>query len=307
MDNRNFTIASSAVLITLNVSVWTGRKLDKSTTKEVTDSKRAGSAKAASVTKHLLAEDAELDKLRAYAGDTRNYLARQTLPWGDIGMRLLPVKSMFEVEQELINRKAEFDTLVDAFLANYSVKVSAAAFQLGELFKRDEYPSEQQLRAKFRMRWAMDPVPTAGDFRVDVQNNGMEHLQSQFEREVSSRLAALTREPWERVHTCLTHVQERLAEACAHADAAGLNEKKRAPKLFGSMIDNALDLCNLLDKLNVTNDAALADVATRMRQTFSGVSIESVRESDERKRALKSKVESILKSFDFSDLNGEAA
>ena len=74
---------------------------------------------------------------------------------------------------------------------------------------------------------------------------------------------------------------------------------RRAPKLFQSLLDNALDLANLMDKLNITQDPQLSDCTARMRRLFADKDIKSVRESKEVQATIKSQVDEILSTFDF--------
>lgn len=294
------TIATAAVLIDVRISTWTGRKRDKKTTEEVTTGKQAGSDKAASVIKNLMSDDKDLDGIRAYAQDTRLYLARNTFAWSDAGTRMLPSAMIFEVTSELEARIAEFSVRADKFVADYNVKVNAAAFKLGQLFDRNEYPAAEEVRRKFAMSYTITPVPTSGDFRVDVQKDVGDFLKQQYEKAANQRVTEMLREPWERVYDNLTHVKERMEAALAYDPDAGVKDGRRAPKIFQSLVDNALDLANLLDKLNITQDPKLSEVTARMRRLFANVDIKSVRESREQQASIKTQVESILGSYDFS-------
>ena len=63
-----------AMLVEFNASVWTARKLDKSTTDEVVASKNAGAKDAARVNKHLLAGRTELDIIQQAVGRARQFV-----------------------------------------------------------------------------------------------------------------------------------------------------------------------------------------------------------------------------------------
>jgi hypothetical protein len=297
------TIATSAVLIDLRISIWAGRKRDKSTTAEVMLAKQAGSDKAASVIKNLMSDDPDLDKIRAYAQDTRLYIHRNTLAWGEKS-RLLPTKSILEVTGELETREAEFNRLVGVFVSSYSTKVSAAAFKLGQLFKREEYPTTDEVRSKFRMSYTVAPVPTSGDFRVDVQNEVGSFLRTQYEKAALEMVTETLREPWERAYETLAHAKDRLAAVLEYVPEEG-HTGKNAPKIFQSVLDNALDMAALLDKLNIANDPKLADCAARMRRLFSNVDIKSLRESKDLQSSTKKQVEDILSAFDFGDFGND--
>ena len=298
------TIATSAVLIDVHVSTWTGRKRDKKTTQEVNDDKQTTTNRAASVIKNLMCDDKELDAIRAYAQDTRLWLHKNTLAWHDNGTRLLPSAAIFDVTSELEARITEFETRVKNFVVGYPVKISAAAFKLGQLFDRNEFPDGSDIARRFSMRYVISPVPTAGDFRVDVQKDVGEILQKQYAAEADRRIVAMLREPWERVFDTLTHIQERMEVALAYEPGVADNGRKK-PKLFQSLLDNGLDLVALLEKLNISKDPQLSDCAARMRRMLTNVDIKSLRESKDLQQSVKKQVDEILGAFDFGGFEGE--
>ena len=300
------TIATSAVLIDLTISNWAGRKKDRKSTEEVVKSNYAGSTKAASVTKNLMTDDKDLDAIRAYAQETRLWLQGRTLAWGDRGTRLLPSKNIIDVAGELDARVQQYDTLVAKFIQDYAIKVSAAAFKLGALFKREEFPSADSIARRFAMRYCMTPVPTSGDFRVDVQNDVGAYLQAQFQKAAEARLVDAMREPWQRAFETLQHAKERLEAALAFEPSAeGEVDKRRSPKIYQSMFDNAVELAQMLDTLNLTGDAQLADCAAKMRRLFSNVDVKSLRESVDQQAAVKKQVDDMLGAFDFGSFGEE--
>ena len=63
-------IATSSMLIDLNISVWTAKKLDKSVSQEVDESKEA-KFRAGNYNKNLLAGTALLDNIVKYAANAR--------------------------------------------------------------------------------------------------------------------------------------------------------------------------------------------------------------------------------------------
>lgn len=292
------TLATAAVLIDLNVSTWTGRKLDKQSTREVIANHNATSNEAATVIKKLMSDDADLKKVVSYAQDTRMYLKTHTLAWS-ADVRLLPSKYVIEVTSELDARIEEYSHLVQRFVGAYNTKISAAAFKLGTLFNRNEYPTADEVERKFGMRYVISPVPTSGDFRVDVQKDVASFLKDHYEKAANERLTVMMREPWERLYKTLAHAKERMDTVLSYTPQEG-ESARNAPKLFQSMIDNALDQANVIDKLNVTNDAQLADCAARIRRLFSNADIKSLRESKDQQASVKKQVEDILSNFDFS-------
>ena len=160
-------ISSSAMLIDLSLSVWTGRKLDKQVSNEIDSAKRTKS-RAGNYNKNLLAGSEKLAEIGKIASMVRNWSYSQTSPWSDAGTRLLPATLFFDYKSKLTEYEKMFTDKVTEFLAEYDVLVSKAAFQLGDLFNREDYPAVEKVASKFGMFYTFSPVPEAGDFRVDI-------------------------------------------------------------------------------------------------------------------------------------------
>ena len=192
---------------------------------------------------------------------------------------------------QLTNYENQFATLVNSFLSEYDTLVTAAAFQLGDLFNREDYPTRDMIENKFGFRYSLLPLPQAGDFRVDVGNDGLKELQDQYERVMEQRVVGAMTEAWERLHDCLSRMSERLTDA---TDENG--DPKR--KIFrDSLMTNAYELCDLLSKLNVTNDPKLEQARQALEQAVDGKSAEQLRKSDEMRLQTKAKVDEILGMF----------
>lgn len=282
-------IQNSSVLVDLNLSVWTGRKMDKKTSDEVVLAKSAHSKQAASVSKHLLAGNDTLARIQKHAALVRNWHYEQTLPWSDGGSRLLPMKSFFNYKAQLGDFEQEFNSLIEEFVREYPVLVSAAAFQLGDLFDRDEYPDVTELNDKFKLKYVFLPVPEMGDFRVDVGTEAKEELQLQYDKFYQSKLDDAMKDMWDRLHDSLSKLSERLDYS-----------EGGVKKIFrDTIVTNALDLCSMLSNLNVTNDPKLEDARRKLEETLSGIEATDLRESPALRNDVKARVDNILKSFDF--------
>jgi len=97
------SIASSAMFVELSISTWTGRKLDKRATKETTQANGADD-RAGSFHKKLLGDCAELDAIHKFAGNVRTFHYHSTMPWSDMGMRLLPTAAYMTSGRRLKRR-----------------------------------------------------------------------------------------------------------------------------------------------------------------------------------------------------------
>ena len=94
------SISSSAVLVELNISVWTANKLDKGATDSVLVSNSASSG-SAQVRKNLMAGTDKRKKIADYAARARLYHNQTTLSWSDKGARLLPTSLFMDYKANM--------------------------------------------------------------------------------------------------------------------------------------------------------------------------------------------------------------
>ena len=282
-------VARAAMLVDLNIAIYSGRKQDRATQAEVTLAKGSGSKKAASVYKNLFAECKELDAITKFQARARSEHYRLTLPWNDRGARLLPTISLLDYKQVMNRYQAEFQSLVDAFLIKYSTLVAAAAFQLGTLFDRNEYPDAAQVARRFRMDIAFVPLPTSGDFRLDVESEVQRELMEQYDRRLEEQLASATKDSWTRLYEALARLSDRLT----------VDEDGKKKIFHDTIVTGAVELCELLTAMNVTNDPQLESARRQLQEVLLGVSPKELRDEDGTRVLTKQKVDQILSAFDW--------
>lgn len=308
------SIASSAMIGYLNISVWEGRKKDKTTEQEVQESKGARSKRATSVHKHLLPESPALEAIKTLRGEARVWFNRVTLPWDDNGGRLITTSQYFEVMADMSRMESRFNQLVQVFLNTYNTEISKQAFELGSLFNRADYPTADELREKFRFGLTVNPVPMAGDFRVNIGNEALKELQDRANAYTLERINVAVSDAWSRVKEQVEWVHSRMTAVLDH-DPDAVEEiketdddgnvtsvqikKKRRPKIHESMLDQGLELCSLLRDLNVTNDPKLEEARQMLEKALVHVDVDSLKESRETQQATKNAMQAILDKFAF--------
>ena len=282
------SITNSAVLVELHMSVWTANKLDRGATAKVTADNSA-SSRAAKVHKNLMEGSHLLEKIASLAAACRKQHLQVTLPWNDGGQRLLPTSYFMEYKTKMNEYKTAFDTAVDEFVAEYPALMQTARNYLGGLFNMDDYPTAEDVRSKFSFDLAFSPVPTSGDFRLDIPANALSELSAQYEQHFNSRLADALREPWERLRGALTTITQKLTD----------NEGDGKKRYHDSLLENVYDLCSLLTHLNVAKDPKLEQARRDVEAMLSGTNIDMIRDSAVVRAETKSKVDAILKQFEW--------
>jgi hypothetical protein len=71
-------------------------------------------------------------------------------------------------------------------------------------------------------------------------------------------------------------------------------------------VTNAVDLCELLQVMNITNDPALTKASRKLEEVLSGITPKELREEDSTRALTKIKVDEILGAFDWGVNGGES-
>lgn len=275
-------LTNHAMLVDLNISVWTARKLDKKVSAEV-DQSKSTRARAGNYHKNLLAGTSSLEAIQTIAGEARTLHYAFTLPWTDSGTRLLPAAGFIDYKRRLAEIERRFNDAVGQFLQDYGAMVSAAAFTLGDLFDRSEYPLALEVADKFRFKYTFYPVPESGDFRVDIEAEAKAELEEQYKGYYETKMEEAMAEAWQRLHDTLTHMSDKLNDS-----------GKKKKRLHASLVSNATDLCSMLTILNVANDPALERARNKLEEALLGVGIDTLRDDPLVRSDTKRKVDEII-------------
>jgi len=187
------------------------------------------------------------------------------------------------------NYEQTFEFMCDNFFNEYPRLVAEAPIALKGLYKAEDYPDLEEVRSKFGFRRTVKPVPEAGDFRLDIPAQDLTDMRDEFTKQQDKKLQDAMREPWERLHEVLLAMSKKLEDT-------GDDVKKR---YHDSLISNPLELCELLTKLNVTNDPKLEEARRQVELAMVGADIEEIKEDSGSRGALKSKVDAILQKFEW--------
>ena len=237
-----------ALLVTLNIGGWAGRKLDKRVTQDVARSNGV-STSAGRYNKSLLPNCSILEDIHAMAVTIRNEFYDNTLPWGIEGTFILPTSNYLQFTQNFRRRKSDWFSLVNQFSDEYPLLKIKAQHDLGPLYCDADYPDADDIRHKFYMDMHFFPVPSS-DFRVQINSDGLAKIRLDVEEQVKNAQAVAMKDLWNRMYGKVEHIAQKLAD----------------PKAIfrDSMIDNARDLCELLPRLNFADDPQLETLRTEI-------------------------------------------
>lgn len=288
------SLATSGLIVNVEVNVWSATKQDRNISKEVTTAYKADD-EAARVVKHLLAGDATHKKLLNHRQTIYNWVKKRTYDWSGSN-RYLPVYLLPKFKEEFSALEAEYKKLTDEFVEKYPDIVGAMAFKQGDMFDAREYPSAEEVRAKFRMKLFVHAVPEQ-DFRVSIANDIKEELERHYEQAATTKVEEIMRDASER----LVEFIKRIAHACREVESEG-DGKVRRPKVYEGTIEGAKEMCDLLKDFNLTGDSRLEEMRQDLLATLNDVTAKDLRESDATRAHVRNEMDKIMSKFGLKEI-----
>ena len=274
------TVSARAMLVQLNISTWSARKFDKGATAKVNNDHQA-SSKAGRYNKHLLAGAKEHEALITACENARAMHYVQTLPWSDIGSRLLPTANFLVYSEKMRKAFALCDERLADFVAAYPALVEAAEQQhtaLGKLFNRADYPRASDIKRRFSWKLNFDQVPN-GDFRVDLPADQLEAISA----DVRSRTVDATKDAMQGAWARLRDAVERIHKASSPDGV-----------VRSTLIDNARNVCDILSRLNVAGDEQLEAMRVRVEKELAQLDLDDLRKDNTVRADTAKKARSIM-------------
>lgn len=292
------SIASSAMLVELSISVWTGVKKDKRASQDV-EAQNGADTGVAKVSKKLLGDCTELKAVQDFTANVRTgYHYNMTMPWSNSGLRLLPTTKYFDYTKHMGVLQQEWQSLVDTFLAAYDWEAAQAQAKLGTLFARDEYPTVEKLREKFRFTINYIPMPEAGDWRVDMDKQARDTLAAHYQKFYEEQTQRSVMATWAIAAEALAAMSDRLADP-----GEGEKANKNGSKVFrDSLVENMIEAINKLEAFNLTGDPAMRKMKQQLEQAMIGVTPDALREDRDFRLATKRAVDEAIAALPSLDL-----
>jgi hypothetical protein len=285
------SLASSAVLVSVDISVWSATKQDRGISDEVTTSKNADKS-AGRYVKNLLANHPKHKAVVNYRQTIYNWLQRRTYRWNQ-SQNLLPSIDVPKFKQEYHEHEIAFHALVDELITQYDSIVSDMAFKQGTMFNRNDYPVKEQVAGKFSLNLYVSEVPM-NDFRCGIAQDIAEDLFTTLSKQSARIIDTIAQEQSER----MLEVMESISHCCG-VDESEVNGEVRTKrrKIYDTTIQKALEMCESFKRFNLKNDSELEQARASLEKVLSGVKAEDIRDSDAVRNHVKEGIDDILSKF----------
>jgi hypothetical protein len=261
------------MLCSLSISMWSARKHDPDASEEVAV-RHGAQADAGRYHKVLLPKEA-LAEIQKIVSESRQEHYFMTLPWDDNGYRVLPAAVYMDHVEKMRALSKRFEAAVDMLARQFLSLIGQSRTRLGGLFRESDYPTPEELGAKFSFETKVMPLPDAGDFRVSLGDEERERIKRQITAAVEASLQVGSRELWFRLYEAVQHMADRLTAYKVTAD--GVEHPFR-----DTVVTNLVKLVDVLPKLNVTSDPELDRLAEEVRNSLL-VDPKELRRSDSKR------------------------
>ncbi len=274
---------TKAILVNVTIGVWSGRKFDDAATKTVAENFGAH-PDCGRFNKLLIDRNAILSLYRV-GSRARHFHYTNTLPWNDVGTRLLPTKAHHEYVVGINKFIDEFWTEVNAFYEKYPELVDARRAALGELWKEDDYPTINQLKNAFNFKVSFMFLP---DPRTDIRLNLNEVEIEKIRESMANTHHTITKKSesdlWCRMRKVVDRIVERLDDP---------------NKIFkNSTFNNIDELERLVTMLNVTDNTDIDNTMLKIKNDLKEYSPEEIRTDHQVRKNVHKKAQDILSSIE---------
>ena len=121
-----------------------------------------------------------LAKIRDIGNDAIVTVYNITRPWGDTGMRILPIQYYDDFKETFSKQKDEFEEAVKEFVDNYDDYVAEAKKNLGKAFNKADYPSKTSVADMFELEIKTHQLPDIDDFRLNLSGTELMNMKKEI-------------------------------------------------------------------------------------------------------------------------------
>lgn len=290
------SIADSARIVCLTRSVPDLTKNDPEAAAALARMKNAekGSVNA----KKYLIQSVPHAELQKLSRCMYRWHVENTLPWGDLGARLVPNVFLLTYMRQMGIFMNEFEKLKEAFLDDYPRAAAEAQLNLtglGDMFDESLYPNVYELDRRTGVRIEYEPIADPKHFLVQVGDQAAQQMREQYEEVLKKRMESAYVDVFKRLREPLENMSQMLNYA-GGAKPTGFRD---------TLVENVTKVVELMRVCNVTGDPDMRRITNELRTALNGVTPDTLRNNESQRLNTKDKLDKIIStlpempSFDF--------
>ena len=253
------SLNTKAVLIKVDFSIPSGRKVDKAISNKVADDYNVSGGRASSGNFNKIAIAQKYFKpFVDIKRRVENSVRQNTLPYlhESDNTFILPNSKIMDMTKIIRDAENEWEIEKDALVnGKYDEAMEEAKQRLndsGGMFKYSDYPDVNQFVSKFKMGKFMRPIPDIHglEFLTNVSELEAESIKKEVKQSMDDSLQSSMQCLYDKIHTEMDELIDILS--------------KDNPRIFKSRIDGLNQTIRMIRELNFTNDQVLEDVRNYM-------------------------------------------
>jgi len=276
------SVSSAAKIVSLSRSVPDLVKNDPEAARALARLKRAN-PKAVRARKCLIISEPHA-RLREFSRDIYQYHIKTTVPWGDLGARLLPNANLIDYQNQMETYDNEFGAMKQKFLDDYPRAAAAAQMELGELYDESLFPTVAELAPKIKFRVDYDYIADPDNFYVQIGDQAEAVVKQQYTEVLESRMGAVSDYIFKKLREPLTNLVARI----------DYDDTDKPSGFRDTIVDNVAEIVELMGKCNFNNDPKIERLKISLRNALTGVTPDGLRASVTLRDQTKQNVQQII-------------
>ncbi len=275
--NTTELASAASVLIVKPLSVYDPAVADRRIAEEFAAAHNLA-ARQISGQKRLLPRNL-FDPLRQIMKGLAATVHDMSSPWEDGGVRIIRAELIPDFIEAFDTFHQKWTHEVESVLSDWDSVRALSRQLLNGAFDERKFPSSDKIRMHLTVTYEFRPVPTSGDFRVDVPAEAISSMEVAF----AERLAAQKQRLRDELMAALTALRTKMRTwTPGHS------------RLHTSMLSDIVDFAGRLPKLMLDPDPVLISAAESARLAFAAMDADELRDSDDARANAASTVDSIL-------------
>lgn len=286
-------LRENAVLLSVKVHLPSFKKTDKRASAEHSRSRNA------KVGRHkidkILIDSPHLKAIQSLGNEARNIVKSECAPY-DHGRYLCPNLKIIDVKEAV---RAVFDEMQkhrEDFIAEYPTIMAHNQIELGDDFDPSEYPSLEEVKRSIGWTLIPHPVPLKGDFRSQIEQDGLEDLAEQLHDAADNALRDSLEQVFQELRRTIENVSVQLSDRDVNPDSKR-QFKSSCRGFHDTLLDNVLRYVNMLDVCNIYDNAEVRASQQQIRDLLTSVSVPQLKASDTLRHQTKEQVDEIIKNL----------
>ncbi len=193
-----------------------------------------------------------MKNIRTIRSNARRFIRKHTLPWGKNAERLLPAKMFNKFSEEVESFRIQFDSAISSFEEKYPQLLDENKQRLGDLFRPEDYPTPEEVKACFTFSVNYLPVPIESDFRVEIIGEAVtKKIKTGIDDLVQHKVAEAEGDMLAKMLKKVRHLSERLTDKKGHFKDASLDAIREIATIVNDLnfTDNQ-EISKIVESLN---------------------------------------------------------